>query len=522
MGECNQYLNEGRIMRRVLLILILIALAGLLYSASSFEKYCNSIQNRKDLFWGIGEAESEIVAGEICRNELAKSISSWYLTEIGLEKRISYGNRDKYERMVNVWLSSMMTDIKIERSIDKEHQEIWTISREIVKENYDQKMEEIKLNINRGRQALELNKLGIFFRCFYVAIVEIDLLAGKEVIIDGQVWDTAAMIAEITKVVENLAIKLVSNNYEAGNRRLILQVLYERRPVNDIRLGILTGDDYEYYSLSDRYLQVDLFGYQYAETENISFRIDIQDSATHALGKIISELSNITGMDGYEAYRTIPLRKQEYEESSWEDVRLPVEEDETQLENRIRIILASIETGSISDSDIFASDEVLQQFICLQQKLKLGNMIVEPGIKKYELSDGSLWRGFDVQIQFVSGLKSMTNLVLKTDDQDKISGVWLGMKPLDFRLLNRKFDSQIEIDNFLSTVELIEGQYTKAVCGEHLAIDGYPVCPPEGWYWVEVEDVNLEVLENGVIYNYRLTIAGADKSWEFDLKGIKE
>jgi len=99
-----------------------------------------------------------------------------------------------------------MTDIKIERSIDKEHHEIWTISREIVKENYDQKMEEIKLNINRGRQALELNKLGIFFRCFYVAIVEIDLLAGKEVIIDGQVWDTDAMITEITKVVENLAI----------------------------------------------------------------------------------------------------------------------------------------------------------------------------------------------------------------------------------------------------------------------------------------------------------------------------
>ena len=522
MGVCNQYLSEGIIMRRVILIWGLIIITGLLYSESSFDKLSKTIQGRKDLFWGIGEAEEQSEASEICRKELAKSISKWYLTERGLEKRISYGNRDKYERMVNVWLSSMMADIKIERNNDKEHQEIWTISREIVKEHYDQKKEEIKQNINRGRQALELNKLGIFFRCFYVAIVEIDLLAGKEVIIDGQVWDTNALIAEITKVVENLVLKLIGNNYETGNRRLILQVLYERRPVNDIRLGILTGDDYEYYSLSDRYLQIDLFGYQYAEIENINFKIDIQDSATHAWSKIISELSNITGMDGYEAYRTIPLRKVEYEESSWEDVRLPVEDDETQLESRIRSILASIEKGIVTDSGIFASEEVLQQFNCLQQKLKLGNMIVEPGVKRYEFRDGIMWRGFDVQIQYASGLQSMTNLVLKTDDQDKICGVWLGMKPLDFRLINRKFESQTEKNNSLSAVELIERQYTKAVCGEQLAIDGYPANPPEGWYWVEIEDVNLEVLENGVIYNYRLTIAGADKSWEFDLKGIKE
>jgi len=508
-------------MRRVVLIIMLIALGGILYSSSNFEKYCESIQKRKDLFWGIGEAESQSEASEICRDELAKSISTWYLAEIGLEKRISYSNRDKYERMVSVWLSTMMADINIEQSNDKDHHEIWTISRASVNDYYDKKMEDIKLNINRGMQALELNKLGIFFRCFYVAIVEIDLLAGKDVIIDGQVWDTNAMIVEITKVTENMAIKIVGNNYEAGNRRLILQVLYERRPVNDIRLGILTGEDYEYYSISDRYLQIDLFGYQYAEMENISFRIDIQDSATNSWGKVINELSNITGMNGYEAYRTIPLRKVEYEESDWKDVRLAVEDDETELENRIRVILASIETGNMSDSEIFSSEQVQQQFMCLQQMLKLSNMIVEPGIKRFELSDGIMWRGFDVQIQFASGLKSMTNLVLTTDSEDKISGVWLGMKPLDFRLINRKKDSQTNI-NMLSTVELIEKQYTKAICGELLAIDGYPVCPPEGWNWVEVEDVNLNVLENGVVYDYRLTIAGAERSWEFEFKGIKE
>ncbi|MDP8220529.1 MAG: hypothetical protein P9X26_04240 [Candidatus Stygibacter frigidus] len=509
-------------MRRVLLILVLIALGGMLYSTSNFEKYYESIQKRQDLFWGIGEAESQSEASEICRNELAKFISTWYLAEIGLEKQISYGNRDKYERMVRVWLSTMMADINIEQSNDKDHQEIWTISKASVNDYYDKKMEDIKLNINRGRQALELNKLGIFFRCFYEAIVEIDLLAGKEVIIDDQVWDADALIAGITKVVENMGIKLVGNSYEAGNRRLIWQVLYERRPVNDIRLGILTGEDYKYYSISDRYLQIDLFGYQYAEIDNINFKIDIQDSATHAWGKVINELSNITGMNGYEAYRTIPLRKVEYEESNWKDVRLPVTDDEAELENRLRVILASIETDSGSDSEIFSSEQVQQQFICLQQKLKLSNMVVEPGVKRYEYGDRSMWRGFDVQVQYASGLQTMTNLVLTTDSEDKISGVWLGMKPLDFRLINRKIESQPDTNKLLSTVELIEEQYTEAICGEQLTIDGYPESPSDGWYWVELEDINVDVMENGVVYNYRLIISGAERSWEFDLKGIKD
>lgn len=508
-------------MKKAGMILLVILIVMQLFAGSGFDKYRKEIEKRKDLFYGYGTADTPEEAEDSARLELAKSISVWYLTERGMQNKISYSKRDKYEQMVLVWLGSMEADLQSMKEADSKYEEVCTISRETIKENYQLKEAEIKGMIRRGEDALELNKLGIYFRNFYMTLVEIDLLAGKEIIIEDKVWSADDLIAAINKVAESFAIKVVGNSFENGNRRLILQLLYGRRPVNDLRLSIIVGEKNRAFSSTDRYMQVDLFGYEYSELDNITFSIDVQDKLTHIWGYEVEKLSLITGMDGYEAYRTIPLKPVEFAETSWQNVRIPLEPGEELLEARLRNLLESNETGIIVDSEIFSDDQVKKEYQNLQEILKLRNNVFDASIKRIKLAEGSIWRGFNVQVQYAGGLVAMTNLVVKTDNEANICGVWLGMKPLDFRLISRQ-DSDDGQNRLMAAVEDIERQYSAAVCGKGNEIEGFPACPPEGWYWSEMEDVNVEVMENAVIYNYRLTVAGENESWEFELKGIKD
>jgi hypothetical protein len=514
--------GKGIIMKKTGLILLVLILTMQLSAGKNFEKYRDDIAKRKDLFWGYAAGISSVEAGEAARLELAKQISVWYLTERGLEKRISYSKRDQYEQMMLVWLESMAGDIASMRKEGSEFEEVCSVSRQLVQKNYQAKEAEIELLIWRGEKALEFNKLGLFFRNFYMALVEIDLLAGKKVEVNDKAWSAKSIMAEINHVAENFAIKIVGDTYENGNRRLVLQLLNGRRPMNDLRLSVKAGDVYQLYSISDRYLQVDLFGYEYAEMESYTFGIDLQDKFTHVWGREVEQLSEITGMDGYEAYRTIPARKVEFIETNWQTVRLPLEENEELLEARLRNLLQSNETSVIADSEIFSGEGVKEQFLYLQEQMQLRNIVLNTSIKRIKVGESSLWRGFNVQVEYAGGLTAMTNLVVKTDEMDKICGVWLGMKPLDFRLLSRKYNEEDKTERLANMVEYIEREYTDAVCGRGMEISDFPVYPAEGWHWSELEDINIEVMENGVVYNYRLTLAGLEESWDFELKGIKE
>ena len=514
--------GKGMMMKKAGMILLVLILATQLLAGKDFDKYRDDIAKRKDLFWGYAAGDSSSEAGEAARLEMVKQISVWYLTERGLQKRISYSKRDQYEQMLLVWLESMADEITWQREGGSEFQEICSISRKAVQGRYQAKEEEIELLICRGEQALEFNKLGLFFRNFYMALVKIDLLAGKEIEVNDTVWTADSIIKKINRAAENFVIKIVGDNYENGNRRLILQLLNGRRPMNDLRLSVKAGDVYQLYSISDRYLQVDLFGYEYEKMESVSFGIDIQDKSTHVWGEEVKRLGGITGMDGYEAYRTIPVRKVEYTEPNWQTVRIPVEDGEELLEARLRNLLQSNETSMIADAEIFASAEVKEQFLAMKAELQLRNIVLNTSIKRIKLGESSLWRGFNVQVVYAGGLTAMTNLVVKTDELDKICGVWLGMKLLDFRLLSRKYNEEDKTERLVAMVEYIEREYTDAICGKGENISNFPAYPIEGWHWTELEDVHIEVLENGVIYNYRLTLAGLAESWDFEQKGLKE
>ncbi len=511
-------------MKREILLIMLLLSVLILLAGGAEKKEISRIKGRADLIWGYGVGDDAAEVKETAKRELAKAISDWYLTKRGIANKINYGKRDQYEQMVEVWQDSFSADLHYLGTGEKEFEGIYYISQSRCAELYKTKKEQLQTLINRGEKALELNKIGLYFRNFYWALVELDLLAGEDVTIGEKNWTSENLIEMINRVAENFAIKIAGNRYEAGNRRLIMQVLYDRRPVNDLRLGILVGDSYQYYSVTDRYLQVDIFGFEYADQENITFSIDVQDKSTKVWGDEVARLGFITGMNGFEAYRTIPLREVEFEETGWQAVNFPIAEEGSGYEllaANLRNLVESIEKNNIAETGIFSNPAVMEEFSRLQTIMQLKNLVLGTRIKSYETAEGIMWRGFDVEIVFAGGLTTITNLVVKTDSEHKISGVWLGMKPIDFRLLSRNYGEGGELEKFLAITEKIERQYTEAVCGMGGEIEGFPVYPAAGWDWAEIEDISIEVLENGVVYNFRLTLSGEEQSWEFELKGIE-
>jgi hypothetical protein len=350
-------------------------------------------------------------------------------------------------------------------------------------------------------------------------LLEYDLLAGQEIEVDSVNWTNARLVAKINEVAEDFAIKIVGNSYLPGNRRLILQALYNRRPVNDLRIGIQFSEGYRAFSFSDRYLQADMFGFEYENMENLSLSIDIQDKATGVWGEEVQQLGNITGMSGYEAYRTIPLRKVDFEQRSWQDIQIPADDIDERLKANLDELIRAIYYGSPAADSIFASKWAAGDFTRLQQRYNVSLTDLETRVKCTDINGASYWRGFDVIMEYSAGLTAMANLVVKTAGS-KITGVWLGMKPLDYRLLERKYDQEQQTC-LQAAIEKIEKTYTAAVLGKGRNIEGYPGCPAEGWKWTELEAVQVDVMENGAVYSYRIVLSSKEDSWEFDLHDME-
>jgi len=168
-----------------------------------------------------------------------------------------------------------------------------------------------------------------------------------------------------------------------------------------------------------------------------------------------------------------------------------------------------------------AAKAAINNFTALLKQLNLKNLYLVNRIKRIKTPDGNIWRGFDVQIEFAHGLLSITNMVVQTDLDHKISGVWLGMKPVDYRLLTRSYTEESAQQKINLAVGKVERIYTAALLGEGSYIEEYPDCPQEGWHWGEIEEVNIDLHENAVIYNYKLTLSGAEHSWEFKMQSLE-
>jgi hypothetical protein len=511
-------------MKKIFVFLLISVLACSVSQAKSVSRM-DTLKKRTDLITGFSEGIELEQVRNSAKEKLAQSISSWQLNNLGIAGQLSYGKRDQYQRLVRVWMDSFIDYLTIlEKPGKDKYQVLIYIDKYTMQDIYETKYKEIYQLIRRGEEALEQNKLGLFFRYFYWALVEIDLLAGQIVEIDDQAWNNEQLIKNIALVVEDLKVKVVGNSYSNGNRRLILQMLYNRRPVNDLRIGILAGDEYKFYSLSERYFQADLFGFDYEFINNITLQIDIQDKATGVWGDEVERLGAITGMAGYEAYRTIPLREIIFDEADWNSIKVLLPEDENDkhlINSNLQSLINCLEWQTVVDSTIFSDYAAINNFTALLKQLNLKNLYLVNRIKRIKTPDGNIWRGFDVQIEFAHGLLSITNMVVQTDLDHKISGVWLGMKPVDYRLLTRSYTEESAQQKINLAVGKVERIYTAALLGEGSYIEEYPDCPQEGWHWGEIEEVNIDLHENAVIYNYKLTLSGAEHSWEFKMQSLE-
>lgn len=516
-------------------LIFLVLLLGIMLNGASIEK----LRQRKDLISGYAKGDSREDVNETAKMELAVNMSDWWLEQRGIKSRISYGKRDQHQRMMRIWIDNTIEIIKI--SEDKDGSILYYIDEGQLAELFRLKEKEIIDLIVKGNNALEYNKLGIFFRNFYWALVENDILAGKKLYIGEEEWNSDRIIKKINITAEDLVLRVVGNHYEPGNRQLVFQVLHNRRPVNDLRLGVLLGGEYLDYSVSDRYFQVDMFGYEYEAINNVSVSIDVQDRSTGIWGEEVAELSAITGMDGYEAYRTIPLRNEEFVQRDWSEITLPIAADEfgeERLEHNIRHLLKSMHEMSEADKDIFEGAMQQRNYTMLQKKLNVQLIDLETRVKREDLDGFIYWRGFKVQITLADGMKVTTNLSIKTDRQQKIAGIWLGIKPLDYRLLKRSNSEGNQNRWFIKALEEIETQYTKAAYGDVSSISFGGVNHAEGWSylrseveplkkeitaddwkWVEIEDVKIEAAENGAVYSYRLLLKSDKANWEIPVNG---
>ncbi len=175
-------------MKRCKIVVLFLLLTMILIAGATDKKELKRLQERADLIWGYGEGEDPANVKDAARKEIAKAIGEWYLTKRGIEKKISYSKRDQYEQMVEVWLDHFSEDLQYMEAGKKNYEGIYYISQNQLEKLYEGEKEFLQTLIRRGEEALELNKIGLFFRNFYWALVEIDLLAGEEVTVGENIW----------------------------------------------------------------------------------------------------------------------------------------------------------------------------------------------------------------------------------------------------------------------------------------------------------------------------------------------
>ncbi|MCF7918797.1 MAG: hypothetical protein K9N06_02660 [Candidatus Cloacimonetes bacterium] len=506
-------------MKRILVIIFFLQFA---LTASCVDREIVKLQERDDIVWGYGEDSAEVTAREQAVEELASTISNWYLVSNGLKEKFSYGRKAQLGRLTKVWLDDFIADIT---EVSKSGEVFLYLEKSAVQEHYNTLKKEIRDKIVKAEEAMQYNKLGIYLRNLYWALILSDIIPDLEIEVAGSIWNRDRFIDEISEVVENLFIKVKGNEYHLGMRRLLFHVLYENRPVNDLRLGIILPEGNQGYSVEDRFLEIDLFGVEFEKLPNLSFMIDLQDRLTGVWGERIKRLGEITGMNAFEASKSIPLPQKKAEFLYWDEQIYPLLADSTsqrEVEANLSGFLENIEYGEEHNTGIFSSEGVRQETASLLASLDIRNLLTGGRIKVEETASFRIWRGFKIGINFAGQIEADCNLVIKTDRSNRISGVWLGMKPIDYRVLRQNWQKEENLHQFLEIIEDMERNYTRNLMGR--ISEGFsemPDYPEQGWKWAEIEDIRLEELENGALYEYKLILCNEERSWQGRFSGIR-
>ena len=505
-------------MKRIILLLILLLLA----SANCIGNELEELMLRDDILWGYGEDANGKAAYEQAMENLALNIGNWKLKETGAFNDYSYSRRMQLGSLTEIWLKDFIGELS-EKKGRKET--LLYIEKALVFAKYNELEIEIKDKIAKAQDALTYNKLGLFLRNMYESLILMDLLPGAKLEVNETLYDQELLTDEISRKTEDIVIRLKGNEYHLGMRRLLFHVLYENRPINDFRLGIVLPEESFGFSVEDRFLEIDLFGVEFAELPNLSLMMDIQDKLTGASSLRIKEMSELTGMSGFEAYRTIPLFDKKADFLYWDEQIYPVVADslsQQELEANIAGLLENIEYGEEHNKKIFSSRGVRREVSGMLNNLKMRNLLTGGRIKVEETAAYRIWRGFKVGITFAGQIEADCNMVIKTDRSNRISGVWLGMKPIDYRLQHRNWKNDADLLTFLQIVEEMERRYTRNLIGRITGgFDEKPKYPENGWQWAEIEDVKIEELENGAYYEYKLLLSDKKRNWQGKFTGIK-
>lgn len=502
-------------MKKVLVIFLIMIISCV------FADTLKDLRKRNDIILGFAEgAEGSI--DEIAFTDLASEVSNWYLEDRGLLAKSSFGMRDRLTRMTEIWIKDFTDDIT---SIHEDELSAYYLEKSVISTKYQELKNEIHEKIETALEADELSKPGIYLRNLYWALILIDLIPGDAIEAGGNVWNYDLLVKKISYVVENVVVRLKSNDYHLGMRRLIFHVLLDERPVNDLRIGVVISDSVRGYSVENRNLQVDLFGTEFENLSNLSIKIDLQDELTWVWGSSIREMGDVTGMSGFEAYRTIPMRDVKIDYGYWDELEyedVGNEYSQQEIEKNITGLLENIEFGDNRNKDIFSSESVKHETEVLLNNLRIRNLVTGDRIKYEETGTYRMWRGIKVGIKFNEGVESNCNLVIKTDRSNRISGVWLGMKPVDYRIAERQWVNTKKKHLFLETVEEMERRYTWNLLGRKLNEFGEGVkMPISGWKWGEIEKVSITEADNAAIYQFCVILSTDQKSFEHKYSGIK-
>ena len=298
-----------------LLIFIFLSCTLILSSQNvdEIKQQITSIQSQPDIYYfGYAEGKQRKETDQKALQELMSKIYVVVSSEVtSTTSETGSGNvSENLDKVLSTYTYGRLPDVE---QLYYKTGPIFHILRYIKKSEYkkifENKKTEIRGFLREAEENLFLNQLGKAFRNYYRAAVAIEGLQEGSLQYKDKVYSPEIIFNLIREIGEDIRIKLVSNEYKYETRTIVLDISYNKKPVNDLNIYYYDLHDFIPHKTNYNLLQIDLWGKEYKNMETLTVKIDMKENLYNSYLNEIKILSELFECEQLEIYKEIKLKK---------------------------------------------------------------------------------------------------------------------------------------------------------------------------------------------------------------------
>ena len=232
---------------------------------------------------------------------------------------------------------------------------------------FNRKKNEIEGFLREAEENLSINELGKAFRNFYRAAVGIEGLQDASLNYKNKTYTPEIIFGKIREIAEDIEFEVISNKYEYETRTVILDISYQKKPVNDLNIYYFDHHGFIPQKTNQNLMQITMIGKEYEQLKRLTIKIDIEENLYNSYAEETELLSQLFDFEDYEVIKEIQLPELQIPKSGKqienkrvnvtfnEKLNCPVKQQI--IDNTIKLF-SFLENELIENKSIFADEKI--------------------------------------------------------------------------------------------------------------------------------------------------------------------